>query len=52
MRAIAQFFDFLANGADLFFGRLRLHDNQHGKYLKALEFIVSSRLQQISPAMQ
>jgi hypothetical protein len=29
MGAVSEFFDFLANGADLFFAGLRLHDDEH-----------------------
>jgi hypothetical protein len=40
--AIAERFDFLADGADLLFGGLRLHDYEHGGYpeLFSLAFAV------------
>ena len=34
MRAIAELFDFLADGADLVFAGLRLHDYKHGIHLR------------------
>jgi hypothetical protein len=36
MRAKAKCFDFLANGAHLFFGGLRLHDDEHVFTLKSV----------------
>jgi hypothetical protein len=34
--AVSERFDFLAYGADLLFGGLRLHDNQHSEYPEIL----------------
>ena len=39
--AVSKRFDFLANGADLLFGGLRLHDDEHSKYSELISLAPS-----------